>query len=214
MTAQEVIELLRFIAQRLRDHQDELTALDNQVGDGDHGVSMVQGFDAVLVATEPFADGTPSEVLRTAGQAFLNAVGATVGPLYATAFLRAAGAVDGHASLKVDDAGRAFQGWVEGLRARGKAEVGEKTMMDVWIPAWEAFATHRREGSRAGLEAAVVAGWQGFQRTEDMPARRGRASRLAERSLGVGDPGALSAYVMLAAAADWFKIRPGTTGLV
>ncbi len=209
MTGRDVITLLELVAERLRDHQDELTALDNQVGDGDHGVTMVQGWSAILAAVQPLRNQPPSEVLRTAGQAFLNAVGATVGPLYATAFLRTAGAVDGKLSLGADDAGHAFEAWVEGLHARGKADVGEKTMMDVWIPAWEAFRAQRSEDLQTKLDAAVEAGWEGFQRTEAMAARKGRASRLAERSMGVADPGALSAYVILAAVGDWFKTRPG-----
>ena len=213
MTGREVIRLLEFIAERLRDHQDELTALDNRVGDGDHGVTMVQGWTAVLAAVQPLPHGSPSEVLRTAGQAFLNAVGATVGPLYATAFLRTARAVDGQARLGADDAPRAFEAWVEGLHARGKAEVGDKTMMDVWIPAWEAFRAERPEDLQARLDAAVDAGGQGLQRTEAMAARKGRASRLAERSMGVADPGALSAYVILAAVRDWFEAHSGASVL-
>jgi dihydroxyacetone kinase-like protein len=140
-------------------------------------------------------------VLNTAVKSFLNAVGASSGPLYATAFMRGAAAVKGKTALNDADTVAMFQAMAKGIQDRGKAEIGEKTMVDAWLPAAEAAgAVNASEGSLAAcLTAAADAARTGAAATKDMMAGKGRAARLGERSIRHIDPGAASAVIVVEA---------------
>ncbi|MQT15235.1 dihydroxyacetone kinase subunit DhaL [Segnochrobactrum spirostomi] len=185
---------------------EHLSELDGAIGDADHGISMALGFEAVAVALgQPRAElATPAGVLNAAAGAFLNAVGASTGPLYATGFRRAGERLGAVEVLDAATVAAMLQAFAAGVRERGKGQRGDKTMLDVWIPAAEAAAQAAAAG-RGGADfwtAVTVAAEQGAAATASMVATRGRAARLGERSLGHVDPGAASAVIIIAAMAD------------
>jgi dihydroxyacetone kinase-like protein len=197
---------LRSIFQAISDaieaDKGRLSELDGVIGDADHGVTMSIGFTAVneaLAKLDSSAD--PTTVFNTAAKSFLNAVGASSGPLYGTAFMRAGAAVKGKAAIDRDALADCIAAMAKGMQDRGKAERGEKTMMDAWLPAADAIqeAKTRGDDSVACLEAAVAAAEAGAEATKTMLATKGRASRLGERALGHMDPGAASAVTILKA---------------
>ncbi|CAN7405519.1 dihydroxyacetone kinase subunit DhaL [Mesorhizobium amorphae] len=191
------------IAVAIEADKDRLCQLDGVIGDADHGIAMALGFGAVRDSLEPLdlAAIEPTALLNTAAKSFLNAVGASSGPLYATAFMRAAAAVKGKAALEDADVIALFQAMAQGIKDRGKAEIGEKTMIDAWQPAAEAAAAAHATGKSLAesLDAAFAAAERGAEATKDMVAVKGRSSRLGERSLGHIDPGAASAVTVIAA---------------
>lgn len=206
LTSADFIALFRAIAERIGEEKDYLCALDGQIGDADHGIAMEQGFAAVAVAHESLDPATASltEVFNLAARSFLNAVGASSGPLYATAFLRAGAALKDRRELDAEEAPALIEAITEGIRQRGKAEVGDKTMLDAWQPAADAVAAGRAAG-RSGpeiLAAARAAAEAGAEATKKMVASKGRSSRLGERSLGHMDPGAASAAIIVAVMAE------------
>lgn len=191
------------IAVAIEADRDRLCQLDGVIGDADHGIAMELGFNAVrdALAAIDLSAIEPTALLNTAAKSFLNAVGASSGPLYATAFMRAASTVKGKATLADADFIALFQAMAQGIKDRGKAEPGEKTMVDAWQPAAEAAAAATIAGKplAQSLEAALAAAQSGAEATKDMIASKGRSSRLGERSLGHMDPGAASAVTVIAA---------------
>ena len=184
------------------DHRIELLELDRAIGDGDHGENMDRGFTAVAAKLAGATPADPGEVLKTVATTLMSTVGGAAGPLYGTAFLRGAKAADG----ELDAAGVAavLEAGLEGIKARGKAETGEKTMVDAWTPAAEAARAAADEGRSAAeaLRAAADAAVAGSDATIPMIATKGRASYLGERSAGHRDPGAQSSALLLVAAAE------------
>jgi dihydroxyacetone kinase phosphoprotein-dependent L subunit len=204
LTPYQFIEMLRNVEAEIEAASAWLCELDGQIADGDHGVSMAIGMRAVSVT---LGDLDPSSDLATicsaAAQAFLSAVGATAGPLYATALMRAGAAVKGRAVL---DAG-GMVAWISaaahGIQDRGKADLGDKTMLDAWLPAAAAAERRLKQGGDLPgcLAAAASAAEQGAKATRELLPVRGRASRLGVRAVGHVDPGAASAAVILRAMA-------------
>ena len=196
-------EMFEEIARAIDADKDRLCELDGFIGDADHGIAMALGFNAArdALAALDLSAVDPTIVLNTAAKSFLNAVGASSGPLYATAFMRGAAAIKGKTVLNDADTVAMFQAMAKGIQDRGKAEIGEKTMVDAWLPAAEAAgAVHASGGSLAEcLTAAAVAARGGAEATRDMMAGKGRAARLGERSVGHIDPGAASAVIVVEA---------------
>lgn len=206
MTSIDAADLKRMfdaIAVAIEADKDRLCQLDGVIGDADHGIAMALGFDAVRDALAPLelSATEPTVLLNTAAKSFLNAVGASSGPLYATAFMRGAAAVKGKATLAGADVVALFQAMAQGIQDRGKAEIGEKTMVDAWLPAAQAAAAAHAAGKTLSesLAAALEAAERGAEATKDMIAAKGRSSRLGERSLGHIDPGAASAVTVIGA---------------
>ncbi len=193
--------MLNAVADAMDAHRDALCALDGEIGDGDHGLAMAGGFGAVRKVLADMDGGTPTEVFNTAAKSFLNAVGASSGPLYATAFMRAGAAVKGKDTLADADAPLLIGAMAEGIAHRGKAAPGDKTMIDAWVPAAEAAAARAGEPFAQVLAGAAEAAEAGAEATAGMEARLGRAARLGARSLGHRDPGAVSAAILLRAMA-------------
>jgi len=200
---------LRTIFQAIGDaieaDKGRLSELDGVIGDADHGVTMSIGFTAVNEALAKLdASADPTTVFNTAAKSFLNAVGASSGPLYGTAFMRAGATVKGKAAIDRDALADCIAAMAKGMQDRGKAERSEKTMMDAWLPAADAIqdAKARGEDAVACLEAAIAAAAEGAEATKTMLATKGRASRLGERALGHMDPGAASAVTILKAMRD------------
>ncbi|WP_206188220.1 dihydroxyacetone kinase subunit DhaL [Sanguibacter sp. HDW7] len=190
-------------AAAVADAKDELTELDRQIGDSDHGVNMDRGFQAVAAKVPDAPAETVGDVLKLVATTLMSTVGGAAGPLYGTAFLRAA-KVTAVPELGPDDVVALLEAALEGLVARGKAAVGEKTMVDAWTPAAAAAAEARDAGAdpTGVLEAALRGAEEGAASTVPLLATKGRASYLGERSQGHLDPGARSTVVLLTAAIE------------
>ncbi|MBL8577665.1 MAG: dihydroxyacetone kinase subunit L [Mesorhizobium sp.] len=192
------------IATAIAADRDRLCALDGVIGDADHGIAMELGFNAARDAVSALgAEADPTTIFNTAAKAFLNAVGASSGPLYATAFMRAGASAKGKSVLSDAEFVEAFRAMAQGIRDRGKAEPGEKTMIDAWVPAADAAASASAQGANAvaAVEAAASAAAEGAEATKAMVAAKGRSARLGDRSIGHVDPGAASAVTVITAIA-------------
>jgi phosphoenolpyruvate---glycerone phosphotransferase subunit DhaL len=209
----DVIEAwLRLAATRLHEQAPALTALDQAIGDGDHGTNMDRGFSAIVAtldAGRPEGDSelvVAAAMLRSAGRTLISTVGGASGPLYGTAFLRASASVASAdpATSTPDVLVAALATGVGGIESLGKATTGEKTMLDALVPA----VTAGRDAAATGADAAAVtvamadAAEAGVRATIPMLATKGRASYLGERSIGHQDPGATSSSLLLRALAD------------
>lgn len=184
--------------------RDYLIELDAAIGDADHGANLDRGMRAVR---ERLADGaatTPAEVLKLVAATLISKVGGAAGPLYGTAFLRAATALAGKSEVDTEGAAAALAAALGGLVARGRAEPGDKTMVDAWTPAVDAARAAAEAGKPlpAVLAGAADAAEQGMRDTVPLVARKGRASYLGERSAGHQDPGATSSAMLLRVLAD------------
>ncbi len=200
-TAADVVTAIRAAAAVVQEHRDELVRLDQAIGDADHGENMRRGFTAVLSRLDADEPDSPAKVLKLVATTLISTVGGAAGPLYGTAFLRASAAVGDAAELDCDAVARALRAALDGVVARGKAVVGDKTMVDALTPAVTAAAS--ATGSvAAALSAAADAAAEGAESTVPMVARKGRASYLGERSAGHLDPGARSTALLLRAFAD------------
>ena len=187
----------------MEEHRKHLTQLDSAVGDGDHGNNMHRGFQAALERLEGTDPQTPSDALKAVSMALVNKVGGAAGPLYGTAFLRASTALSSKEDLSPEDVAGALEAALGGIKQRGKAEVGDKTIVDALEPAVEAAKEASTSGGGAGevFREAAEAAEEGAEATVPLTARRGRASYLGPRSAGHMDPGARSTYLLLDAAA-------------
>jgi dihydroxyacetone kinase-like protein len=186
----------------INQRKDELTELDAAIGDADHGTNMQRGMKAACERLP--SGGTPEAVLKAVGTALISKVGGASGPLYGTAFLRAGAAVAGKAALEPRDVEGLFRAALEGVIARGHAELGDKTMVDSFAPAVDALGASLDGGG--SLAAALVQAHQaaalGSDATIPIVARKGRASYLGERAKGHRDPGSLSTTLLFEAAAE------------
>lgn len=198
------VRWVRASAQAVTEHREELIELDRQIGDGDHGENMTRGFSAVVAKLDAL-EAPPEQVgdvLKLVATTLMSTVGGAAGPLYGTAYLRAAKAT---ASAQLDSAGvvALLEAATEGIVARGKARPGEKTMVDAWSPAVAAAVETADAGAPPSevLAAAARAAQAGAEATIPLVATKGRASYLGERSAGHLDPGARSTALILAAAA-------------
>ena len=199
--AKQMIGIIEAIAKRIEADKDFLTQLDNEIGDGDHGINLSRGFKAVEEKLPSLADKDIGAILKTTGTQLVSTVGGASGPLYGTAFMKAGNACKG--MMELDGAGfaAAMEAAIGGIQMRGKAQEGEKTMLDALCPAYQALKAALDGGKdlKAALEDAVAAAAKGVEHTKEIIATKGRASYLGERSLGHQDPGATSSLYMLEA---------------
>ena len=204
ITTEDTLRWLQQLAHVLHENRDYLTQLDSPIGDADHGINMDRGFKAVLDKLPTVANMDIGSILKTVGTTLVSTVGGASGPLYGTAFLRAGVATSGKNELYEADVVHMLEAALEGIKARGKAQPGEKTMMDALTPALAAMkeAEQQNVGMAQMLRRASDAAETGMKATIPMLATKGRASYLGERSIGHQDPGATSSYLMLKALAD------------
>lgn len=199
------VRWIRQSAQVLAENRAALNTLDRDIGDGDHGQNMDRGFQAIL----PKLDGatsnmTPGAILKLVATTLISTVGGAAGPLYGTAFLKASGALGDSETLHGDEIVALVTAARDGIVLRGKAQAGDKTMIDAWNPAVDAAVRANAIGSSANdiLRAAADAAAAGAASTEQWVARKGRASYLGERAIGHRDPGSQSTALVLRAAYD------------
>jgi dihydroxyacetone kinase-like protein len=199
-TAAQVVAAIRAVAAVVAEHRDELVQLDRAIGDGDHGENLRRGFTAIVAKLDESTPDTPGAVLKLVASTLISKVGGAAGPLYGTAFLRAATAVSDATELDAEQVAAALRAALGGVVARGKAVIGDKTMVDALEPAATAAESGGSVAER--LAAAADAAAAGCASTEPLVARKGRASYLGERSAGHIDPGARSTALMLRSLAD------------
>lgn len=204
ITREDVLEWIRAYAAVIADNREYLIELDAAIGDADHGANLDRGFKAVLAKLPELADKDIGTILKTIGMTLVSTIGGASGPLYGTFFLQAGLKTAGKLELSLPDWVEALEAAVLGVTTRGKAEPGDKTMLDALVPALQALATCQADDAAVAqaLSNSAEAARLGMEATRPMLARKGRASYLGERSVGHQDPGATSSYLLIQAAAD------------
>jgi phosphoenolpyruvate---glycerone phosphotransferase subunit DhaL len=204
----EIVAWIEEVAARIEAERTYLTELDSAIGDADHGINMDRGFKAVMAQLDASPPADIAAAFRTAAMALIGKVGGASGPLYGTMFLEMGKAATDKDTIDAGAWADMLRSGIDGVRARGKAEPGDKTMIDALEPAHAALAEAVAEGAdlAEALNKSEEAARAGMEATTPMVARKGRASYLGERSAGHQDPGATSSHLMLeAAAAVWGK---------
>jgi dihydroxyacetone kinase-like protein len=196
---------LRHCANVFAQCKDELTELDAQIGDADHGVNMARGFSAIPSEFDSLSDRSIGSLFRTSAMTLISRIGGASGPLYGTFFLQAARAADAKSELTLAELCHCFDTGLSGIVNLGKAVLGDKTMVDVLTPALAALHPRNDESLDTALERAAATAGEAAESTIPMVARKGRASYLGERSAGHKDPGAASSALLLKALADTVK---------
>ncbi len=199
VTKEQIVQWLQAVAVVLEHNKDYLTELDAAIGDADHGINMNRGFQKVVSQLPSVADKDIGSILKTVSMTLISSVGGASGPLYGTMFLRASTAVAGKSELTDEDMVVLLQAAVDGVVQRGKANLGDKTMLDALSPAVDAFKQAVADGAstQEALQQAVAAAEQGMKNTIVLVAKKGRASYLGDRSANHQDPGATSTYLIL-----------------
>ncbi len=204
ITTEQIIQWLQRYAQVVHENSAYLTQLDAAIGDADHGINMDRGFQAVNTKIVGMKDADIGAMLKAVGSTLVSTVGGASGPLYGTFFLRAGMATSGKHALEATDIIALLEAGTEGIKARGKAQPGEKTMLDALYPALEAAKQAQTEQAAIPqiLQRTAAAAEDGMKKTIPMLATKGRASYLGERSIDHQDPGATSSWLLLQALAD------------
>ncbi len=198
VTKQQIIDWLDRVADVMAENKELLIDLDAAIGDGDHGSNMNRGFAKVREQLPKLAQGDIGTILKTTGMTLMSSVGGASGPLYGTFFMRAGMALAAKEELDSNDLLTLLQAGCEGIVQRGKPNLGDKTMYDVWQPVVTCFQQVSAEKDLdSALSASVSEAKTALEATIPMQAKKGRASYLGERSIGHQDPGATSSYFIL-----------------
>ena len=199
-----VHDWIRAVAKVMALNKDHLTQLDSPIGDGDHGANMDRGFQAVVSKLPAVVAPDIGTIFEAVGMTLVSTVGGAAGPLYGTFFLQLATATAGKTELHLSDWVTALQAGVGGVIMRGKASLGDKTMVDALAPALGTVKAAAADGASlaAALRRSAEAAERGMLATIPLVARKGRASYLGERSVGHQDPGATSSHLLLETAAE------------
>jgi dihydroxyacetone kinase-like protein len=197
--AETVLRWLQNCAETYALHRDELTELDAAIGDADHGANMARGFTAVQDKLAGLKDKDIGTIFKTVAMTLISTVGGASGPLYGTFFLQAVAGASGKTALTHKELAAVLDAGLTGLMNRGKAVVGEKTMVDALAPAVEALKPVGDDSLPAAMDRAVTAAKMGADSTVPLVAKKGRASYLGKRSAGHLDPGAASSVLLLEA---------------
>lgn len=197
----KTIEILKAMAERIEAEKDYLTELDNEIADGDHGVNMAKGFNAVVAKLAAMEGKDIGTLLKTTGMTLVSTVGGSAGPFYGTAFMKAGAALRDKMEMSGADFVAAMEAAIGGIKMRGKATVGEKTMLDAICPAYDAIkaSVDAGEDIKTALAKGVEAARAGVEYTKTIKATKGRASYIGERSIGHQDPGATSSLYLMEA---------------
>jgi phosphoenolpyruvate---glycerone phosphotransferase subunit DhaL len=200
----QVSDWIRAFAAVVAENREYLTELDSAIGDADHGINMNRGFQAVLGKLDAGESADIGALLKTVGMTLVSTVGGASGPLYGTLFLQMGTSAAGKSDLSGDDWAEALAAGVAGVQRRGKAELGDKTMIDALVPAVEAVRSALADGSTLdeALRRSAEAAREGMTATIPLVARKGRASYLGERSANHQDPGATSSWLLLRTATE------------
>ena len=202
VTYEQGLAFVQGFAAAIAENKAYLTELDSPIGDADHGTNMDRGMQAVLPKVGSLEGADLSQLFKTTAMTLISTVGGASGPLYGTLFLGLSTAITGKTELSTQDWSQALDAAVQAVRARGKAQPGDKTMIDALQPAADSLREAAQDGAtlEAALAACEQAAEQGMQATIPLVARKGRASYLGERSAGHQDPGATSSWLLVRAA--------------
>jgi phosphoenolpyruvate---glycerone phosphotransferase subunit DhaL len=199
-----VLAWLHRFAAVIEENRGELVRLDTAIGDGDHGTNMDRGMRKAIEKADALEGDDVGALLKAVGMALVSSVGGAAGPLYGTLFLQMGTATAGATTLDAAAFAEALDTGLKGVQARGKAEPGDKTMVDALLPAVAALREGQSAGVAEAVDRAASAAEEGMKATIPMEARKGRASYLGPRSVGHQDPGATSSYLLLRSAAETF----------
>jgi dihydroxyacetone kinase-like protein len=204
ITSDDVVAWIQLAADVFRGEKEHLTELDSAIGDADHGINMDRGFQAVVAKLPTLPQDDIGALLKGVGMTLMSTVGGASGPLYGSFFLQLGNATAGKSDIDVAEFAAAMDNGIARVQGLGKAEAGDKTMLDALFPAQAALhhAADAGENPSAALGAAAEAAEEGMRATIPLVARKGRASYLGDRSAGHQDPGATSTSLLLKAAAD------------
>ncbi|WP_293987279.1 dihydroxyacetone kinase subunit DhaL [uncultured Megasphaera sp.] len=204
LDTKQMAAIIEGMAKKIEAEKDYLTQLDNEIGDGDHGINLARGFAAVEKKLPSLTGGDIGALLKGVGMQLVSTVGGASGPLYGTAFMKAGMACKGLAELDGPAFVKAMEAAVDGIKMRGKATEGEKTMLDALCPALKVLQADVAAGKslKEALQDAAGAAEKGVEYTKTIIATKGRASYLGERSLGHQDPGATSSLYLLQVLAE------------
>lgn len=204
LDTKQMAAIIEGMANKIEAEKDYLTQLDNEIGDGDHGINLARGFEAVEKKLPSLAGGDIGALLKGVGMQLVSTVGGASGPLYGTAFMKAGMACKGLTELDGPAFIKAMEAAVDGIKMRGKATEGEKTMLDALCPALKVMQDEVAAGKslKEALQDAAAAAEKGVEYTKTIIATKGRASYLGERSLGHQDPGATSSLYLLQVLAE------------
>ena len=196
--------IIEGMAKKIEAEKEYLTELDNEIGDDDHGINLARGFEAVEKKLPSLAGGDIGALLKGVGMQLVSTVGGASGPLYGTAFMKAGMACKGLTEIDGPAFVKAMEAAVDGIKMRGKATEGEKTMLDALCPALKVMQDDVAAGKslKEALQDAAQAAEKGVEYTKTIIATKGRASYLGERSLGHQDPGATSSLYLLQVLAE------------
>jgi phosphoenolpyruvate---glycerone phosphotransferase subunit DhaL len=195
----EAVQWLHKCNDRIQDQKQYLTELDQAIGDGDHGLNLARGFSEVVKKIEPQSYNDLGVLLKDVGMILLSKVGGASGPLYGTIFLKASTLLKDKSEASIQDLANAFSESLSGIQARGKAQINDKTMLDVWSPAVSYMLA---AGENLNWQAFKIICKEKMMLTKELEAKKGRASYLGKRSVGHIDPGAASSYILLSSLAD------------
>lgn len=194
MNKDKFINVIEQWANIISENKDYLTELDQPIGDSDHGINLNRGFQAVIAKLPEIKDKDLGTIVKTIGTTLVSTVGGASGPLYGTFFMKAASPFNGKDEGTIEEFKEAFNAGIEGVKMRGKADLGAATMLDAMIPAYNVLCeklTAGEDAKNAFLES-YKACEEGCKKTIDMVATKGRAAYLGERGIGHQDPGATS----------------------
>lgn len=202
ISQEQFVQWIKTFAAIISENKVYLTELDSAIGDADHGINMDRGFQAVLSKLPAFINQDIGSIAKNVGMVLISTVGGASGPLYGTFFIQLGKETIGKLELTLDDWCIALDSAVNGVKMRGKASIGDKTMLDSLIPGLEELKKSISVGSslEEALSSSEEAAKKGMEETIPMVAKKGRASYLGERSAGTQDPGATSSYFLLHAA--------------
>jgi dihydroxyacetone kinase-like protein len=204
----QVLGWVEAFSATVAENKEYLTRLDSAIGDADHGINMDRGMKAVLAKLDGLQGDDIGALLKTVGMTLVSTVGGAGGPLYGTLFLQMGTATAGKSELETEDWAAALDAAVNGVQMRGKAEPGDKTMIDALIPARDTFSAALSEGAsfEEALRRSADAAEGGMEATIPLVAKKGRASYLGERSAGHQDPGATSSTMLIKSAAETWAV--------
>jgi phosphoenolpyruvate---glycerone phosphotransferase subunit DhaL len=202
ITTADLARFLEIYAERIRASREMLTQLDSAIGDADHGINMDRGFTAVMEQLPRLRETDAGNLFKETGMKLISTVGGASGPLYGTFFLRLGTSLAGKSEVTTPELAAAIRAGLGGVIQRGKAELGDKTMVDAMDPAVAALEAHAGDDPDTALAAAAQAAAAGRDATIPLVARKGRASYLGERSAGHQDPGATSTTILFESLRD------------
>ena len=205
MTAQELKEMFLFVAGRVVENEEHLTEIDGKIGDGDHGTGMAMGFREILRELPACEAEHPEEIFKEAGTILLDTMGGASGVLFGTMFISGIVKRPLNDFLEIKDFAEIFRSSLDALKKRGKAKIGDKTMVDAFEPAVIALekSVSDRLELKEGLAAAAKSARAGMEYTKELKARFGRAKYLGEKAIGIPDAGAVSVWIIYQAMSDW-----------